>query len=116
MTDEQRYIQIKQKCLSRVFSRLNDRQKQAVFAVKGPLLVLAGAGSGKTTVLVDRVYNVLNFGELSECDRPDIDHAAAAEKLNAAYEGGNEDLVNALRSLAVRPASPDEVLCITFTN
>lgn len=116
MTDEQRYIQIKQKCLFRVFSRLNDRQKQAVFAVKGPLLVLAGAGSGKTTVLVDRVYNVLNFGELSECDRPDIDHAAAAEKLECAYEGGNEDLVNALRSLAVRPASPDEVLCITFTN
>ncbi|MBO4794950.1 MAG: UvrD-helicase domain-containing protein, partial [Clostridia bacterium] len=116
MTDEQRYIQIKQKCLFRVFSRLNDRQKQAVFAVKGPLLVLAGAGSGKTTVLVDRVYNVLNFGELSECDRPDIDHAAAAEKLECAYEGANEGLVNALRSLAVRPASPDEVLCITFTN
>ena len=55
MDDEKRYSDIKRKCFDRVFSRLNDRQKQAVYAVNGPLLVLAGAGSGKTTVLVDRV-------------------------------------------------------------
>ncbi len=116
MDDEKRYSDIKRKCFDRVFSRLNDRQKQAVYAVNGPLLVLAGAGSGKTTVLVDRVYNVLNFGLLSESDRADVPFAAAAEKLEAALQNGDAAVKDALRSLAVRPASPDEVLCITFTN
>ena len=104
MDDEKRYSDIKRKCFDRVFSRLNDRQKQAVYAVNGPLLVLAGAGSGKTTVLVDRVYNVLNFGLLSESDRADVPFAAAAEKLEAALQNGDAAVKDALRSLAVRPA------------
>ena len=49
--------------IEKEFSRMNDMQKKAVFRVKGPLLILAGAGSGKTTVLVNRISNLLKYGD-----------------------------------------------------
>ncbi|HAO69677.1 MAG TPA: hypothetical protein DCR31_06360, partial [Ruminococcaceae bacterium] len=49
------YTALKQRILEKQFSRMNKEQLEAVFRVKGPLLILAGAGSGKTTVLVNRV-------------------------------------------------------------
>ena len=45
-----------------MFNKLNDKQKQAVMHVDGPCLVLAGAGSGKTKVLTERIVNLINNG------------------------------------------------------
>ena len=42
---------------------MNDCQRQAVFTPDGPLLILAGAGSGKTTVLVNRIACLIKYGD-----------------------------------------------------
>ena len=48
----------------KIYAGLNNKQKEAVYCVNGPLLVLAGAGSGKTTVLVNRISHIIRFGDL----------------------------------------------------
>ena len=56
------FIQLRRKALEKYFSGLNDMQKKAVFHVDGSLLVLAGAGSGKTTAVINRIINLVKFG------------------------------------------------------
>ena len=63
-----RYIAARQAVIARRYARMNPSQRQAVLATEGPLLLLAGAGSGKTTVLINRVDNLLTFGRGSDTD------------------------------------------------
>jgi DNA helicase-2/ATP-dependent DNA helicase PcrA len=107
---------LKHRLLEAEYPNLNNRQKQAVFQVNGPLLILAGAGSGKTTVLVNRIAHLLQFGNAyHESTMPPLDEADVAflQSYEQSVEKDHARLVSLLKGPTVQPWN---VLAITFTN
>lgn len=112
----QQVLELKKKILNRRFQRMNDMQRQAIFTVNGPILILAGAGSGKTTVLVNRIANLLNFGNAYADDSVpymEIENIAFLQEIEEQEEYDEERLKQVL---GVSPVNPWNVLAITFTN
>ncbi|MGE4548416.1 MAG: ATP-dependent helicase [Intestinibacillus sp.] len=113
-----KYAAVRRAVIEQTFGSLNDRQREAVFHTEGPLLVLAGAGSGKTTVLIQRIINILRFGRgyQDEYATPGATEDDLAFLAGYLVDPREEDRARAERLCAVFPAKPWEVIAITFTN
>lgn len=110
-------VELRKKIIENEFARMNDMQKKAVLSVNGQLLILAGAGSGKTTVLVNRIANILRFGEAYESDKlyGDYSEDECSEIISAAR--GETTISDELAAkLSVGRVQPWRILAITFTN
>ena len=112
-----RYIKAKRALFSKAYSELNEMQRKAVFTVDGPLLILAGAGSGKTTVLVKRIAFIIKYGNAyaSEYVPFDVTDQEVAYLENAISLPKNE-IFPILDRFASNPCAPWRMLAITFTN
>ncbi len=113
---EKKYREIKKKLLENSFSRMNKNQKEAVFAVNGPVVVLAGAGSGKTTVIINRIVNMITYGDAyTSKEVPDGITEEIVSNMKAVLDnGGHAGEIN--EWIAHNKVSPWNILAITFTN
>ena len=111
------YIKLKRQLFDKLYRKLNDRQRDAVYTVNGPLLILAGAGSGKTTVLVNRISHIIRYGNAyySELAPADITEDTLAE-MRDAMKLPDDELSEYLLRFKVNPAPAWSVMGITFTN
>ena len=105
-----RFVEARKNIVRSDFEKLNNKQREAVLATEGPLLILAGAGSGKTTVLINRIANLLKYGCASDSDR--LPEGADEAMLQKLLQGGDE----AKELAALDPVAPWRILAITFTN
>lgn len=108
------FLDLRRKVIKKYFGRMNDRQFEAVTTVDGPVLVLAGAGSGKTTVLVNRILNLVKFGNGYNSNFvPRVSDADIQAGLD--FLDDKTDFVpNGI--FGVNEVKPWQILAITFTN
>ena len=122
LSEEQqtRFAALRRQLIAREFSHMNPRQLEGVLATEGPLLLLAGAGSGKTTVLIHRIANLLRYGKGSDSQEvPDYvtrEDLAFLEGYAQTQNPTQQETSRANLLCAVEPAAPWQVIAITFTN
>ena len=114
------FNEIKRQCLDRFFGRTNPRQREAIYQTEGALLIIAGAGSGKTTVLCNRIANLLLFGKSYNTD---FDRELSADDegflrdfADGAVEIDPDSTARLSSLLSYERATPWRILAVTFTN
>ena len=117
-TFEARFLSARRAVIAARFQNLNDMQREGVLTTQGPLLLLAGAGSGKTTVLINRIANLIAFGEGSDSNEiPEYITEEDVTYLEDYLKTRDPAMQQqAERLCALRPAAPWSILAITFTN
>ena len=117
-TFESRFLAARRAVIAARFENLNDMQREGVLTTQGPLLLLAGAGSGKTTVLINRIANLIAFGEGADSSEiPDYITEEDVTYLEEYLKTRDPAMQpQAERLCALRPAAPWSILAITFTN
>ncbi len=114
--DKEEILELRRRVLKKDFSRMNDRQQQAVFHTDGPVLILAGAGSGKTTVLVNRIANLVRYGKAYESTFIQSEFTETdADSCKSYLKGGEISEITRAR-LSVSACQPWRIMAITFTN
>ena len=111
-----RWNQLKKRILNEEYNHLNPMQREACFTVSGPVLILAGAGSGKTTTLISRIHYMVKYGDsyFTDTSCPAFLEEEDFARLEAKSVGSLTEAEQAL--FAQNPIAPEHILAITFTN
>lgn len=111
------FCELRKQYIDAKFMTMNPMQKKAIYNVDGPVLVLAGAGSGKTTTIIGRIVYMVMFGHAYYSTKTTFPVTENDIKELKSVLAGTGSISEHLKSmLQVKPVNPQNIMAVTFTN